>query len=186
MGRKKANKQVAFYEHKHTEHSTTRRYHANILQQRRTIQLEVDTVLHAADLDDDPPLRVLGPSENLFDDIPPEVIEHQLTGVRVVARSEGPDRKRYESTVSICFLESPLCSQYIHRWPLCFPLNHIGRNISTRRSDLKVDEDSPAHHVRVVAPPCRSIVVKTAPRAKSSVFVAYSRVIEGCLFTQSR
>ena len=36
----------------------------------------------------------------LQDDFPPEVIEHQLTGITVVARSSESTRKKYETTVS--------------------------------------------------------------------------------------
>ena len=102
MGRKKVSKQVAFYNHDHAETSTTRRYHANITQYKRSIQLEVHTVLPAVEpVDNNPRDNAL--FTDLQDDIPPEIIKHQLSGITVVARVEVPDRKRYESTVSSFF-----------------------------------------------------------------------------------
>lgn len=115
MGRRKSTKQVFFYEHTRAEQSTTRRYHANTLQVKRLVQLEVHSVLPAAVLNDNTPNDNNAHPERIDefpmaqDDAPPEVIEHQLAGVTVVARGDGAARKRYETTVSTLLTILSLC-----------------------------------------------------------------------------
>ena len=125
MGRRKSTKQASFYEHAHAEQSTTRRYHANTSQVKRLVQLELHSILPAAGLyDNNDASTNANPAHTDFDehaiiqdDAPPEVIEHQIAGITVVARGDGTVRKRYDTTVS----NLPTILRTHDKEPLLFP-----------------------------------------------------------------
>ena len=137
MGRRKPVKQVHFYEHSQAEKSTTRRYHANTAQPKRSLQLEVHAVTPASNLPaDNEALVTLEPAVDppvMQDDFPPEVIVHNLAGITVVARSSEGARKKYETTVSLSssIFETIISSYFRSR--RCFPSNNIDKTILTKR-----------------------------------------------------
>lgn len=101
MTKRSAKKVVRFYQHH--EVSTSRRYRVS---SGRTIQQDIGLVANSGPIVPDPPSNCDTGIDSAFaDDVAPEVIEHQISGYTVLAKSKGDDpRKRYECTVSPLFL----------------------------------------------------------------------------------